>query len=115
MEIREGEQCILLDFQNEDVLYVEWCDGQTRGGREVCAPGFHTRLKCMLQTAERSEEQLNRCETEDGSLYVEIERGNGYYRLKLAYVPEEDLLPWQWLETADYFRPAEFAQLAAVL
>ena len=111
MEVRDGEQSVLLDFQSEDNLYVEWCDGQMRCGREISAAGFRARLMRMLQAAERSENCLNRCATEDGSLYVETEHGNGYFRLKIACVPEEDLLPWQWLEVSDYYRPADYLAL----
>ena len=111
MEIREQDKSILLEFQQDGALYVEWCDGLTRGGRELAAPEYRAKIRSMMTEALHIEKYKGSCAVEDGSLRAEVERGTGYYRITLAYVPEEDLMPWQWQCVSDYFRPAEYEAL----
>ena len=113
MEIIQQEQSITLDFVQEDTLFIDWCDGQTRGMREIHVPDFRKEVKSMLQHILTAVHTKDRCTAPGSSLYIEAENHGGYFSVELAYVPEEDLLPWQWLTVRDHFREKDYSALIA--
>lgn len=113
MEIRESEKSIKLEFVTENVLYVEWCDGQVLGGREVeCAAACAQELRAMLLRVDECVGAREIFAPAGLPVRVVAEHLQGYFRVKLGYVPEEDLLPWQWVEAEDYFREKDYAAIA---
>ena len=111
MEIIQQEQSIALDFVQDDILFIEWCDCQTRGMREIHVPGFRKEVKSMMEHILTAPHTKDRCTAPGSSLYIEAENHGGYFSVTLAYVPEEDLMPWQWLTVCDYFRERDFIAL----
>ena len=111
MEIIQQEQSIVFDFAQDDMLFIEWCDGQTRGMRQMHAPDYRTQVKSMMEHILTAPHTKSRCTAPGSSLYIEAENHGGYFSVELGYVHEEDLMPWQWLNVRDHFREKDFIAL----
>ena len=106
MEIRmSGERFIRLEFGEKGETYVEWSDGLTIGGRELCADAdFAQNVREKLHGVLELDRAKECIQTQDGALQVTVEKSGRYFHVEMAYVPEDDLMPWQWLRVDDMFR-----------
>ena len=109
MEIKERDISLRFEFGQKGELCVEWCDGLTRGLRMLeVEEDFRENVRNALLGALQAEKYSCRCAVREGHIAVEAALRMGVYCVEMAYVPDDDLLPWQWVRCSELFRRPEY-------